>query len=144
MTLNQLKPAKGSRKVSKRVGRGMGSGLGKTCGRGHKGFKSRSGSGTKPGFEGGQQPLQRRLPKFGFVSRKSHFSDELRLGELTRFANTVVDLAVLKTAGLVPKNVTKVKVIRSGTLNEAVVLKGLAVTKGAREVLESVGGKVES
>ncbi|MCK5383352.1 MAG: 50S ribosomal protein L15 [Gammaproteobacteria bacterium] len=143
MRLNTLKPAAGSKKDSKRVGRGIGSGLGKTCGRGHKGQKSRSGGFHKIGFEGGQMPLQRRLPKVGFSSRKSRFVDELRLNELALAGTDVVDLDALKSANLVSREVKTVKVFASGTIEKAVTVKGLKVTKGARAAIEAAGGKIE-
>ena len=143
MRLNTLSPAKGSRKEGKRVGRGIGSGLGKTCGRGHKGLKARSGGSVKPGFEGGQQPLQRRLPKFGFTSRKQRFSAEIRLHELNKVEAEVIDLAALKAADLVGGSIQRAKVVLSGELAKAVTLKGLAVTKGARAAIEAAGGKIE-
>ena len=144
MYLNSLKPAKGSNKASKRVGRGIGSGSGKTAGRGHKGQKSRSGGYHKVGFEGGQMPLQRRLPKVGFRSRMARLSAELRLHELEIPTADVIDMDVLKAANLVPAFVTKVKVIKSGEVTKAVKLKGLAVTKGAREAIEAAGGSIEA
>lgn len=143
MRLNTLSPAEGSRKEGKRVGRGIGSGLGKTCGRGHKGQKARSGGSVKPGFEGGQQPLQRRLPKFGFTSRKQRFSAEIRLHELSKVDADVIDLAALKAADLVSGSIKRAKVVLSGELAKAVTLKGLAVTKGARAAIEAAGGKIE-
>jgi large subunit ribosomal protein L15 len=143
MRLNSLSPAPGARKNSKRVGRGIGSGLGKTCGRGHKGQKSRSGGKVKPGFEGGQMPLQKRLPKYGFASRISRTTAQVRLGELNAVAAEVIDLAALKDADLVKDNVTRARVFLSGELSKAVTVKGLAVTKGAREAIEKAGGKVE-
>ncbi len=143
MHLNTLSPAEGSRKEGKRVGRGIGSGLGKTCGRGHKGQKARSGGSIRPGFEGGQQPLQRRLPKFGFNSRKQRFSAEIRLHELNKVDADVIDLAALKAADLVGDSIQRAKVILSGGLAKAVTLKGLAVTKGARAAIEAAGGKIE-
>ncbi len=143
MRLNTLSPAEGSRKEGKRVGRGIGSGLGKTCGRGHKGLKARSGGSVKPGFEGGQQPLQRRLPKFGFTSRKQRFSAEIRLHELNKVEADVIDLAALKAADLVSGSIKRAKVVLSGELAKAVTLKGLAVTKGARAAIEAAGGKIE-
>ena len=143
MHLNTLSPAEGSRKEGKRVGRGIGSGLGKTCGRGHKGQKARSGGSIRPGFEGGQQPLQRRLPKFGFNSRKQRFSAEIRLHELNKVDADVIDLAALKAADLVGDSIQRAKVILSGELAKAVTLKGLAVTKGARAAIEAAGGKIE-
>ena len=143
MRLNTLKPAVGSKKDAKRVGRGIGSGLGKTCGRGHKGQKSRSGGFHKIGFEGGQMPLQRRLPKVGFSSRKSRFADELRLHELTLVEGDVVDLEALKKANLVSRLTRRVKVIASGAIDKAVTVKGIQVTRGARASIEAAGGKVE-
>jgi len=143
MRLNTLKPAAGSKKDAKRVGRGIGCGLGKTCGRGHKGQKSRSGGFHKIGFEGGQMPLQRRLPKVGFRSRTSRFADELRLHELTLVEGDVVDLEALKKANLISRLTQRVKVIASGTIEQAVTVKGLQVTKGARASIEAAGGKIE-
>jgi len=143
MRLNTLKPAAGSRKDSKRVGRGIGSGLGKTCGRGHKGQKSRSGGFHKIGFEGGQMPLQRRLPKVGFTARKSRSAGELRLHELALVDADVVDLAALKSANLIARDITTVKVFASGKLDKAVTVKGIKVTRGARAAIEAAGGKVE-
>ena len=143
MRLNTLSPAEGSRKERKRVGRGIGSGLGKTCGRGHKGQKSRSGGGVKPGFEGGQQPLQRRLPKYGFTSRKASQTAEIRLHELAKVEADVIDLAALKSADLINGSILRAKVVLSGELAKAVTLKGLAVTKGARAAIEAAGGKIE-
>ena len=143
MRLNTLKPAAGSRKDGKRVGRGIGSGLGKTCGRGHKGQKSRSGGFHKIGFEGGQMPLQRRLPKVGFTARKSRFADELRLHELALVDADVFDLEALKSANLISRDIRTVKVFASGTIDKAVTVKGIKVTKGARAAIEAAGGKVE-
>ncbi|AMO58478.1 50S ribosomal protein L15 [Endozoicomonas montiporae] len=143
MRLNTLSPAEGSRKERQRVGRGIGSGLGKTGGRGHKGQKSRSGGSVKPGFEGGQQPLQRRLPKYGFTSRQARFSAEVRLHELAKVESEVIDLAALKAANLVGGSILRAKVVLSGELNKAVTLKGLAATKGARAAIEAAGGKIE-
>lgn len=143
MRLNTLSPAEGSRKERQRVGRGIGSGLGKTGGRGHKGQKSRSGGSVKPGFEGGQQPLQRRLPKYGFSSRKARFSAEIRLHELAKVEADVIDLAALKAADLIGCSIQRAKVILSGDLAKAVTIKGLAVTKGARAAIEAAGGKIE-
>ncbi len=142
MYLNSLKPAQGSNKVGKRVGRGIGSGTGKTCGRGHKGQKSRSGGSVMVGFEGGQMPLQKRLPKVGFSSRVSIITDEVRLHELNRF-DDVVDLDALKKANLITKNIKRVKVFVSGEITKAVTLKGISVTKGARAAIEAAGGKIE-
>ena len=143
MRLNTLKPADGSKKDRKRVGRGIGSGLGKTCGRGHKGQKSRSGGFHKIGFEGGQMPLQRRLPKVGFTSRKSRFVDELRLNELALVDADVIDLDSLKAANLISRETGSVKVFASGSIDKAVTLKGIRVTKGARAAIEAAGGKIE-
>lgn len=143
MYLNTIKPGAGARKPRKRVGRGIGSGLGKTAGRGHKGQKSRSGGYHKVGFEGGQMPLQRRLPKGGFKSRVAAFTDEIRLHELAAVAADVIDLDALKASGLVRGDVKMVKVILSGKIDKAVATKGLRVTKGARAAIEAAGGKVE-
>lgn len=143
MRLNSLSPAPGARKNAKRVGRGIGSGVGKTAGRGHKGQKSRSGGSVKPGFEGGQMPLQKRLPKYGFSSRIARTTAQVRLGELNVVDGDVADLDALKSADLVKDNVTRARVFLSGELNKAITVKGLAVTKGAREAIEKAGGKVE-
>ncbi len=143
MRLNSLSPAPGSRKDAKRVGRGIGSGVGKTAGRGHKGQKSRSGGRVRPGFEGGQMPLQKRLPKYGFTSRIARTTAQVRLSELEGIAAEVVDLDALKAADLVKQNVTRARVFLSGELSRAVTVKGLAVTRGAREAIEKAGGKVE-
>ncbi|MBZ9539431.1 MULTISPECIES: 50S ribosomal protein L15 [Modicisalibacter] len=143
MKLNSLSPAPGSKHAEKRVGRGIGSGLGKTGGRGHKGQKSRTGGGVKPGFEGGQMPLQRRLPKFGFTSAKSMVSEEVRLDELARVEGDVADLETLKKANVLKDATRFAKVILSGELNKAVTVRGLKVTKGARAAIEAAGGKVE-
>ena len=144
MRLNELSPGKGAKKEGKRVGRGHSAGQGKTSGRGQKGQKSRSGGFHKVGFEGGQMPLQRRLPKVGFRSRMAKYSAELRLHELELPAVDVVDMDALKKANLVPAFTTKVKVIKSGEIKKAVKLKGLAVTKGAREAIEKAGGSIEA
>jgi large subunit ribosomal protein L15 len=143
MRLNTLSPAPGSRKGVKRVGRGIGSGLGKTAGRGHKGQKARSGGSVRPGFEGGQMPLQKRLPKFGFTSRISRTTAQIRLSELNGVEGDVIDVAALKEADLINDNIARVRVFLSGELGKAVNLKGIAVTKGAREAIEKAGGKVE-
>ena len=143
MRLNTIAPAPGAKKSGKRVGRGIGSGLGKTGGRGHKGQKSRSGGSVKPGFEGGQMPIQRRLPKFGFTSRKSLVSDQVTLTEIAKVEGDVVSLETLKAAGLVKKDMLHVKVMKSGEVTRAVTVKGLKVTKGAQEAIEAAGGKVE-
>lgn len=142
LDLNTIKPAEGSRPTAKRVGRGIGSGLGKTCGRGHKGQHSRSGGYHKLGFEGGQMPIQRRLPKFGFKSRVSRQSTQLTLSELNKVAEDVIDLLTLKNAGLIKKHVTDVKVILSGELSHPVKVQGLRLTKGAREAIAKAGGEV--
>jgi large subunit ribosomal protein L15 len=143
MRLNSLKPADGSRPAAKRVGRGIGSGLGKTCGRGHKGQKSRSGGFHKIGFEGGQMPLQRRLPKIGFTSRKSLVTEEVRLPEVARVDGDTVDLAALKAAGVIKQSTLYAKIIASGEIGKAVTVSGVRVTKGARAAIEAAGGKVE-
>jgi large subunit ribosomal protein L15 len=143
MRLNTLSPAPGSRKNAKRVGRGIGSGVGKTAGRGHKGQKSRTGGKVKPGFEGGQMPLQKRLPKYGFTSRVARTTAQVRLGELNAVDADVIDLAALKAADLVKDDVTRARVFLSGELGRAITVKGLAVTKGARDAIEQAGGKVE-
>ncbi len=143
MRLNTLSPGKGAKSAGKRRGRGHSAGQGKTCGRGHKGQHARSGGYHKVGFEGGQMPLQRRLPKVGFTSRMASGSAELRLHELALPTADVIDMDVLKKAHLVPAKVSKVKVILSGKLDKAVKLKGLAVTKGARAAIESAGGSIE-
>jgi large subunit ribosomal protein L15 len=143
MRLNTLKPAEGSKKDAKRVGRGIGSGLGKTGGRGHKGQKSRSGGFHKVGFEGGQMPLQRRLPKVGFASRKARFMAEIRLPELLKVEGDVVDLLSLKAANIIGHQIKRAKVILSGEITSAVTVRGLGATKGARAAIEAAGGKVE-
>jgi large subunit ribosomal protein L15 len=143
MQLNTLKSAKGSRPTKKRVGRGIGSGTGKTCGRGHKGQKSRTGGGVRPGFEGGQQPLQMRLPKFGFNSAKARVTAEVTLSELGSIDQDVIDLQVLKDADLIKEGMLRAKVMLSGEINKAVTLKGIRVTKGARAAIEAAGGKIE-
>ena len=143
MRLNDISPGKGAKKVGKRFGRGHSAGQGKTSGRGQKGQKSRSGGFHKVGFEGGQMPLQRRLPKVGLRSRMAKYSAELRLHELELPEADVIDMDVLKKANLVPAFTTKVKVIKSGEIKKAVKLKGLAVTKGARVEIEKAGGSIE-
>lgn len=143
MRLNTLSPGPGSNQSPKRVGRGIGSGLGKTGGRGHKGLKSRSGGRVKPGFEGGQMPLQKRLPKYGFTSRIGLVTAEVRLGELNGLEVDVIDIEALKKADLVKENMKRVKVFLSGELTKAVTFKGIAVTKGAKAAIEAAGGKVE-
>ncbi|MDJ0958485.1 MAG: 50S ribosomal protein L15 [Arenicellales bacterium] len=143
MRLNSLKPAAGAKQSPKRVGRGMGCGSGKTAGRGHKGQKSRSGGLHKVGFEGGQMPLQRRLPKRGFSSRMSNNMAEVRLHELAKCEGDVVDIAALRKAGVIGTVIKRAKVISSGTLDRAITIRGLGVTKGARAAIEKAGGKVE-
>ena len=143
MYLNTIKPAVGSTQNRKRAGRGIGSGLGKTCGRGHKGQHSRSGGFHKVGFEGGQQPLQRRLPKVGFSSRVKATRAEVRLHELLAVEGDVIDLASLIAADIVPRQTLKAKVIASGEITTAVTLRGINVTKGARAAIEAAGGKIE-
>ncbi|MEJ2212845.1 MAG: 50S ribosomal protein L15 [Gammaproteobacteria bacterium] len=143
MRLNTLKPSEGSKTAAKRVGRGIGSGLGKTCGRGHKGQKSRSGGGSIIGFEGGQMPLQRRLPKVGFNSAKAKVTAEVTLSELEKVAADVVDMNALYDADILPRTKTRAKVILSGEINKAVTVKGIKATKGAKAAIEAAGGKVE-
>lgn len=142
MRLNNLKPALGEKRPGKRVGRGIGSGLGKTAGRGHKGQKSRAGGFHKVGFEGGQMPLQRRLPKRGFVSLTARRCAEVRLTDLEKLPVEDVDLLTLMQAGVIPQGTLSVKVILSGKLTRRVNLKGIAVTKGARAAIEAAGGSI--
>ncbi|TLU59971.1 50S ribosomal protein L15 [Thalassotalea litorea] len=143
MHLNTLSPAPGAKSAKKRVGRGIGSGLGKTGGRGHKGQKSRSGGGIRPGFEGGQMPLKQRLPKFGFTSRKSLVRAEVRLHELNQINGDVVDIHALKDAGIITRNIESAKIMLSGEINRKITVRGLAVTKGARAAIEAAGGTIE-
>ncbi|GAB5413297.1 MAG: 50S ribosomal protein L15 [Congregibacter sp.] len=143
MRLNTLSPAPGAKKNAKRVGRGIGSGVGKTAGRGHKGQKSRSGGKVAVGFEGGQMPLQKRLPKYGFTSRISRTTAQVRLGELNKVTAEVIDLQALKDADVVKDDVQRVRVFLSGELSKAVTLKGIPASKGAREAIEAAGGKLE-
>ena len=143
MYLNTISPAKGAKTSKKRVGRGIGSGFGKTGGRGHKGQKSRSGGYHKLGFEGGQMPLQRRLPKSGFTSRKSLVTDEIRLHELNKITSETIDMAALREAGLITSSVKFVKIIASGKLEKAVQIVGIKVTRGAQAAIETAGGKVD-
>jgi large subunit ribosomal protein L15 len=145
MRLNQLKPASGSKTPRKRLGRGIGSGLGKTSGRGHKGQRARAGGFHKLGFEGGQMPLQRRLPKRGFTSRTAAAGThaEVRLDALSRAGTDTIDLAVLKRARIVPGYVERVKVIASGEIKAPVYLRGIAVSQGARSAIEAAGGRIE-
>ncbi len=142
MRLNELSPARGSKPLKKRVGRGIGSGLGKTCGRGHKGQKARKSGHVKAGFEGGQMPLQRRVPKFGFRSRIALVTGEVRLSELAKVTADVIDLDALKAANLVTKGIVRARIILSGSIDRAVNIKGIALTKGARAAIEAAGGKV--
>src|SRR5678810_1050376 len=143
MRLNTIKPASGSKKARRRLGRGIGSGLGKTAGRGHKGQKSRSGGYHKVGFEGGQMPLQRRMPKVGFRSAMQATRAEVRLDELAKGDGTVIDLDSLKKANVIPTFADQAKVVLSGEIKRAVTLKGIGATKGAREAIEKAGGTVE-
>ncbi len=144
MEINTIKPAEGSKKPRRRVGRGIGSGLGKTAGRGHKGQKSRAGGYHKVGFEGGQMPLQRRLPKRGFKSAQLKYNGEVTLGDLEKLGADEVDLLTLKAAGLVRELIKTAKVIKSGELTRKVVLKGIGATAGAKAAIEAAGGSVES
>ena len=143
MRLNTLKPAAGSKHAAKRVGRGIGSGTGKTAGRGHKGQKSRSGGGVSRGFEGGQKPLQMRLPKFGFTSKMARTMAEVTLSELGKVNADVIDLQALKDADLIKESMIRAKVMLSGEITKAITLKGIGVTKGARAAIEAAGGKIE-
>lgn len=144
MRLNTIKAAAGSRSAAKRVGRGIGCGSGKTCGRGHKGQSSRSGGYHKVGFEGGQMPIQRRLPKVGFRSRKSLQTAEIRLSELNLVEGDAVDMLSLKAANLINDTILYVKIFQSGEIKKAVTVKGLRVSKGARAAIEAAGGKIEA
>lgn len=142
MQLNTIKPAAGSKKARRRVGRGIGSGSGKTAARGHKGQRARSGGYHKVGFEGGQMPIQRRLPKRGFTSRSRDDTAEVRLNELARVKSETIDLIALKQAGIVAERAKSAKVIKTGKLDKAVKLQGVLVTKGARVVIEQLGGSI--
>ncbi|MDO8369448.1 MAG: 50S ribosomal protein L15 [Candidatus Nitrotoga sp.] len=142
MQLKKIKPAEGSTHVKRRVGRGIGCGLGKTCGRGHKGQKSRSGGFHKVGFEGGQMPLQRRLPKRGFISLTRYDSAQVRLSDLEKMAVDVIDLLALKQAGVVPAATLVAKVVMSGEIKRSVKLQGLLLTKGARAAVQAAGGSI--
>lgn len=144
MRLNTLKPAAGSRKGKRRLGRGIGSGLGKTSGKGHKGQTARAGGTVRPGFEGGQLPMQRRLPKFGFSTQLARETAEVRLGELKQVEGELIDLNTLKAAGVVRKNKKRARVMLSGRIDRAVVVKGVAVTKGAKAAIEAAGGRIEA
>ncbi|QCI22933.1 50S ribosomal protein L15 [Buchnera aphidicola] len=143
MYLNTLSPANGAHQNRKRLGRGIGSGFGKTAGRGHKGQKSRSGSSIRRGFEGGQMPLYRRLPKFGFNSRKKNITTEVRLSDLSNLSTNIIDLEILKKENIVKKNIKHAKIILTGKLNVSLIIRGLLVTKGARSEIENSGGKIE-
>ncbi|ACS98491.1 50S ribosomal protein L15 [Aggregatibacter aphrophilus NJ8700] len=143
MRLNTLSPAEGAKHSAKRLGRGIGSGLGKTGGRGHKGQKSRTGGGVRRGFEGGQMPLYRRLPKFGFTSMKAAVTAEVRLDDLNKIENGIVTLETLKEANLLTKDIQFVKVILAGEVKTKLVIRGLRVTKGARAAIEAAGGSIE-
>ena len=142
MRLNELSPAEGSKTQRKRVGRGIGSGLGKTAGRGHKGQKARTGKGIMPGFEGGQMPLQRRLPKFGFTSHMKMATAEVRLSELNLVEGDTVDLSALKQANIIRGDMPRAKIVLSGSIDRAVTVQCVAITKGARAAVEAAGGKV--
>lgn len=144
MRLNTLKPAAGSKPAPKRLGRGIGSGLGKTSGKGHKGQHARAGGYHKVGFEGGQMPIQRRLPKVGFNSAISRVTAEVRLSELNLVAGDVVDLAALKAADVLSTQIERAKIIASGNVDRAVTVRGLKVTKGAKAAIEAAGGKIEA
>lgn len=143
MRLNTLSPAEGAKHSSKRLGRGIGSGLGKTGGRGHKGQKSRTGGGVRRGFEGGQMPLYRRLPKFGFTSMKAAVTAEVRLNDLSKVEGNVVTLETLKAANVLTKDIQFAKIILAGEIQSAVTIRGLRVTKGAKAAIEAVGGSIE-
>ncbi|HQQ62714.1 MAG TPA: 50S ribosomal protein L15 [Pseudomonadales bacterium] len=144
MHLNSLSPAPGHKTPKLRVGRGIGCGLGKTCGRGHKGQKARKSGNVRPGFEGGQMPLQKRLPKYGFVSRISRTTAQVRLAELNQVEGDIVTIETLKAANLLNGNIKRAKIFLSGELNKAVTVKGLPVTEGVRKAIEAAGGKVEA
>lgn len=143
MRLNTLSPGEGAKKDRKRVGRGIGSGLGKTAGRGHKGLKSRSGGSVRIGFEGGQMPIQRRLPKVGFTSRLAKVTAEIRLHELAKIEGDVADITSLLAANLITNTIRRAKIIDSGKIERAITVRGLGVTKGARSAIEAAGGKIE-
>jgi len=144
MRLNTIKPAAGAKTAAKRLGRGIGSGLGKTSGRGHKGQHARAGGFHKVGFEGGQMPLQRRVPKFGFGTQSSLVSDEVRVGELAKVSGDTVDLDTLKAARIVNRSVERVKIFGTGAVSRALTVKGIRVSRGARAAIEAAGGKVEA
>lgn len=142
MQLNTLAPVPGSVQEKKRVGRGIGSGFGKTCGRGHKGQKSRSGGNVRPGFEGGQMPLQKRVPKFGFYSRIGSTTSEVRTSELNKVEDGIINLVSLEKANVIDRNTKRVKIMLSGDVTKAVTVEGLGVTKGAKAAIEAAGGKI--
>lgn len=144
MFLNELKPAPGSKTVSKRLGRGIGSGKGKTCGKGHKGQRARAGGYHKVGFEGGQMPIQRRIPKSGFKSRSALYREEIYLSDLDKLETTQIDFAVLKASGLIRHSTKDVKVVASGAVTKALFIKGIAVTAGAKEMILAANGTVEA
>lgn len=144
MRLNDIRPAEGAKQSKKRLGRGIGSGLGKTAGRGHKGQHARAGGYHKVGFEGGQMPLQRRLPKYGFTSQASLTRDEIRLSELSKLEGDVVDMLTLRQAGLITNGTTEAKIILSGSVTKAYTVRGLKATKGARAAIEAAGGRIEA
>lgn len=144
MNLNTLKPAPGAKTPAKRLGRGIGSGKGKTCGRGHKGQRARAGGFHKVGFEGGQMPLQRRIPKSGFRSKKALMCEEVRLSDLNKVASETIDMDSLKSADLIRVNTKYVKIISAGKLDKMVIVRGVSVTSGARKAIEALGGKVEA
>lgn len=144
MRLNTLSPGVGAKTSPKRVGRGIGSGLGKTCGRGHKGQKARKSGPVPAGFEGGQMPLHRRLPKFGFITQKGQLTAHVRLNELNKVEGNIVNLDTLKAANIISKKHNRARIFLSGSLNKAVTVQGLAVSQGARAALEAVGGQVEA
>ncbi len=144
MKLNTIKPANGAKTAKKRVGRGIGSGLGKTCGKGHKGQTARAGGFHKVGFEGGQMPLQRRIPKSGFVSHMAMESAELPLSALNKIDAAVIDVAALQAANMISRSIKRVKIMLSGQVTKAVTLKGIKVTAGARKQIEAAGGKIEA
>jgi len=143
MRLNSLSPAEGSKRAKRRVGRGQSSGWGKTAARGQKGQKARSGGGVRPGFEGGQQPLKQRVPKFGFRSRIGLITAEVRLSELAKVDSDVIDLEALTKANVISRNMKRARIVLSGEIGKAVTVKGIKVTKGARAAIEAAGGKVE-
>lgn len=143
MQLNTIAPGEGAKKSGKRLGRGIGSGLGKTSGHGHKGQKARAGGTVRPGFEGGQQPLYRRLPKFGFTSRVGRFSEEVRLSEVNGMSDEIISLETLKAANIIGAQAKQAKIILSGEIARKVVVKGVKVTAGARAAIEAAGGNIE-